>query len=96
MDPPNSARGGADKGERRGGWRGAPGGGHWEASKTGGTMPLGKRFETELVPEWRRQCVNYKVRALQAPVRVDRGTGPGHAATGLLELTGEVHVGTRS
>lgn len=25
------------------------------------TMPLCKRFERELVPEWRRQCVDYKV-----------------------------------
>ena len=23
-------------------------------------MPLWKRFETELVPEWRHQCVAYK------------------------------------
>ena len=30
-----------------------------------GGMPLCKRFEVELVPEWRRQCIDYKVRGLE-------------------------------
>lgn len=30
-----------------------------------GGMPLCKRFEVELVPEWRRQCIDYKVRVFE-------------------------------
>jgi hypothetical protein len=40
--------------------RGAGGGGA-ERGAFCAAMPLGKRFETELVPEWRHQCVDYKV-----------------------------------
>ena len=42
-------------------WRGEEQGGGAERGAFGAAMPLGKRFETELVPEWRHQCVDYKV-----------------------------------
>jgi len=41
------------------------------------TMPLWKRFETELVPEWRQQCVAYKQLKRRAEALVGREDGTG-------------------